>query len=159
MKIIANTSPQTAAADQGAQPAQEAVVSTASAVLPVTPGPIHPAWYARAGTWLLGIGKAIKNAVLKVAGDEPAISAEIAKIAPTAEAISNLFLPGSGNFEQHLLDVWGVVASAAKGAGDAASANGISVTFDAALIADVKAILPTVEQFLHPSAGPTAPTA
>ncbi|MGH9684796.1 MAG: hypothetical protein ACRD4S_14435 [Candidatus Acidiferrales bacterium] len=118
---------------------------------------IHPAWYARAGTWLLGIGRAIKNGILKVAGEEPKIAAAIATVAPTAEALSNLLLPGSGTFEQHLLDVWGVVAAAVKDAGDAAAANGISISLDAELVAGVKAILPAVEAFLHPAASSAAP--
>jgi hypothetical protein len=118
----------------------------------------HPAWYARAGTWLLGVAKTIKNGILKVAGAEPQIAAAIASIAPTAEAISNLIVPGSGNFEQHLLDVWGVAASAVKGAGDAAAANGLSITLDAALVAEIKAVLPAVEAFLHPAASPAPPS-
>lgn len=121
-------------------------------------GAVHPAWYARAGTWLLNIGKAVKNGILKVAGAEPKIAAAISAIAPTVEGISNLLIPGSGTFEAHLLDVWGVAANAVKGAGDAAAANGVSVTLDAALVAEIKAILPAVEAFLHPQAGPAAPT-
>jgi hypothetical protein len=128
-------------------------------VTPAVPAPIHPAWYARAGTWLLKVGTAVKNGILKVAGAEPKIAAAIAEIAPTAEAISNLVVPGSGSFEAHLLDVWGVAASAVKGAGDAAAANGISVTLDAALVAEIKAILPAVEAFLHPTASSAPPTA
>ena len=130
-------------------------MSTVPVVLPVVA--VHAAWYAKAGTWLLNIGKAVKNGILKVAGAEPKIAAAIATIAPTAEAISNMLVPGSGNFEAHLLDVWGVCANAVKSAGDAAAGNGLSVSLDAQLVADIKAILPAVEAFLHPAASAAPP--
>ena len=105
----------------------------------------------------LKIGHAIKAAALKIAGEMPAVQAEMAKIAPTVEDVSNLLLKGSGDFEAHLLDVWGVVAKAVKDAGDVAGANGLGVIFDQNLIADVKGFLPAVEAYLHPSASPAAP--
>lgn len=117
----------------------------------------HPAWYARAGTFFLKIGSAIKGAVQKIAGEMPAVQAEIVKIAPTAEEISNMLLPGSGSFEQHLLDVWGVAANAVRDAGAVASSNGVSITLDQALVDDIKGFLPHVEAYLHPSASPAPP--
>ena len=122
---------------------------------PVVAAP-HPTWYARAGTWFLKIGQAIKGAVLKIAGDMPAVQAEIAKVAPTVEGISELLIPGSSKFEQHLLDVWGVAANAVKDAGAAAGANAISITLDSSLVNDIKGFLPAVEAYLHPAAS-TAP--
>ena len=118
---------------------------------------IHPAWWSRAGTWLLNIGKHVKNAVIKVAQDAPLVDAELRKIAPTVEGISELFVKGSGTFEQHLLDVWGAAASAVHVAGDAAAGNGLSVQLDADLVAAIKGFVPTVQQFMHPAAGPAAP--
>lgn len=126
------------------------------ATAPATPtGPTstpHPSWYARAGTWFLKIGQAVKGVVLKISGEMPAVQAEITKIAPTAEAISELLLPGSANFEQHVLDVWGVAANAVKDAGAAAGGNAINITLDAGLVADIKNFLPAVEKYLHPAA-------
>ena len=130
--------------------------TTPSAVTAAAP---HASWYSRAGTWFLKIGHAIKDAVLKISSDMPAVQAEIAKVAPTVEGISELLLPGSSKFEQHLLDVWGVAANAVKATGDAAAANGVSLTLDQALIADIKGFLPQVEAYLHPAASPApAPT-
>ncbi|HWH59338.1 MAG TPA: hypothetical protein VN682_17040 [Terriglobales bacterium] len=128
------------------------------ATSPVTPAATHPSFFAKAGTWLLKIGNAIKHGVQKVAGEAPAVTAELQKVAPTAEALSNLFLPGSGSFEAHLLDTWGVLASAVDTAGQAAEANGVSVTLDAQLVAEIKSFLPSVKQFFAPNAGP-APAA
>jgi hypothetical protein len=126
-------------------------MSTTPAAISASATP-HPTWYARAGTWFLKIGQAVKNAVLKIAGDMPAVQAEISKIKPTVEGISELLLPGSSKFEQHLLDVWGVAASAVKDAGAAAGANAISITLDAAVVNDIKGFLPAVEAYLHPAA-------
>lgn len=127
--------------------------TTPSAVTSAAP---HATWYARAGTWFLKIGQAIKGAVLKISNEMPAVQAEIAKVAPTVEALSEKLLPGSAAFEQHLLDVWGVAANAVKAAGDAAAANGVSVPLDQSLIADIKGFLPQVEAYLHPAASSTA---
>jgi len=126
----------------------------ATTPIPV-PTTIHPSFWAKAGTWFLKIGQSVKNTLLKVVGASAVVDTELKKVAPTLEALSNLVLPGSGTFEEHVLDVWGVVASAVHAAGDAATANGVSVSLDAQLIADIKAILPAVQQYMHPSAGPT----
>jgi hypothetical protein len=132
--------------------------STAQPPVTSTPNPTpHPAWYARAGTWLLKIGTEVKNAIIKVAGYTPVIASEIAKIAPTAEAVSNLILPGSGSFEAHLLDVWGVAANAVSDAGAAAGANGISITLDQTLVNDIKNFLPAVEKYMSSQASPAPP--
>jgi hypothetical protein len=129
-------------------------MSTAPIATPAPAAP-HATWYARAGTWFLKIGHAIKGAILKISNEMPAVQAEIAKVAPTVEAISEMLLPGSSAFEQHLLDVWGVAANAVKDAGAAAGANAISITLDESLIADIKGFLPAVEAYLHPAASPS----
>jgi hypothetical protein len=133
-------------------------MSTSASPVATTSTTPHPAWYARAGTWFLKVGQAVKNAFLKISNEVPAVQAEIAKVAPTVEALSNMVLPGSAAFEQHLLDVWGVAANAVKDAGAAAGANAINITLDSALVADIKGFLPQVEAYLHPAASPAAPT-
>jgi hypothetical protein len=117
-----------------------------------TPAAVHATWYARAGTIFLKIGHAIKAAILKISKDMPAVQAEIAKVAPTVEKISEMLIPGSAAFEQHLLDVWGVAANAVKAAGAAAGANAINISLDQALVNDIKGFLPQVEAYLHPAA-------
>ena len=128
--------------------------TTPSSPTPATP---HAAWYARAGTWFLKIGRTVKGVFQKIASDMPAVQAEIQKVAPTVEKLSELVLPGSATFEQHLLDVWGVAANAVKDAGAAAGANGINVTLDSALVADIKGFLPQVEAYLDPAASAAPP--
>lgn len=134
-------------------------MSTAPAPITTATAAPHPAWYARAGTWFLKVGHAVKSVMAKIAGEMPAVQAEIAKVAPTAEAVSEMLLKGSSTFEQHLLDVWGVVANAVKDAGSATAANGVNVAFDQTIVSDVKQFLPQVEKYMHPAASPTAPTA
>jgi len=128
--------------------------TTPSSPAPATP---HPAWYARAGTWFVKIGRAVKGALQKIASEMPGVQAEIQKVAPTVEALSNMILPGSAAFEQHLLDVWGVAANAVKDAGAAAGANAISITLDQTLVNDIKSFLPQVEAYLDPAASAAPP--
>jgi hypothetical protein len=123
----------------------------------VTQAPVvHQSWWSRAATWFGHEAKTIKNVILKIVGAAPAISAEIAKIAPTLEAVSNMIVPGSATWEQHLVDVWAVSAKAVSDAGAAATANGVSVTLDQTLVDDIKGFLPAVQKYLHPTAS-TAP--
>lgn len=129
-------------------------MSTAPA--PIT-APIHPSWFARAGTWVLKEATTVKNAIVKIAGLNPAIRTEIQKVAPTVEAISNLIVPGSGNFEAHLLDVWSVAASTVDAAGAAAEGNGINVTLDAALVAAIRGFTPAVKAKMSPAANAAPP--
>jgi hypothetical protein len=125
---------------------------------PVTPAPIHVSWWAKATTWVKNEAIVVKNAVIKIAGLTPEITAELQKIAPTAEAISNMILPGSGAFEAHLVDVWSAVASNIDAAGAAATANGVNVTLDQALVDQIKAFIPAVKAKMSSQAG-AAPAA
>lgn len=120
---------------------------------------IHPSWWARAATWVKNEAVIVKNTITKIAGLTPAIQAEIQKVAPTVEAISNLIVPGSGAFEAHLIDVWSVAASAVDAAGTAAVANGVNVTLDTALVNAIKGFIPAVKAQMSTSAGSTPPSA
>jgi hypothetical protein len=55
------------------------------------------------------------------------------------------------------LSLLGVAAQAVTEAGDAASANGINITLDQQLIADIKALIQAIEQYSK-SGGLTKPT-
>jgi hypothetical protein len=65
--------------------------------------------------------------------------------APTIEAITGLISPQLVNVERVGEAVLGVLIQAITDAGTAANANGMSVTFDAALVADIRAIMPAVQ--------------
>jgi rhamnogalacturonyl hydrolase YesR len=123
---------------------------------PAVPATIHPSFWARAATWVKHEAITIRNVIEKIAGLTPAITAEIQKVAPTVEALSNMILPGSGAFEAHLIDVWSVAASAVDAAGAAAAANGVSVTLDQNLVNAIKGFIPAVKSKMSSAAG-TAP--
>jgi len=127
----------------------------------VAPAQIHPSWWSRAMTWVVHEATVVKNTIIKIANMTPEIQAEVDKVAPTAEELANLVAPGSGNILAHLVDVWSVAASTIHAAGDAASANGINVPFDATLVKDIKTFIPQVKAQMSPSASstPATPTA
>jgi hypothetical protein len=61
----------------------------------------------------------------------------------TIEAITGLVSPQAANIERAGFAVIGVVINALHAAGAAAGANGLKVTLDAQLVADIKAIAST----------------
>ena len=70
--------------------------------------------------------------------------------APTIEAITALVSPQLANIERVGDAVLGVVIQAIEDAGAAAGAGGMSVSLDAALVADIKAILPAIKAAAKP---------
>ena len=70
--------------------------------------------------------------------------------APTIEAITALVSPQLANIERVGDAVLGVVIQAIEDAGTAAASGGLNVTLDAALVADIKAILPAIQSALKP---------
>jgi hypothetical protein len=88
-----------------------------------------------------------KNWILTAASDAPKVVADIQKAEPTIEGITALFAPGAEKFEQVAISLLEVVGSAVDQAGAAASTNGISVTLDAQLITDAKAVWDAIKHF------------
>jgi hypothetical protein len=94
---------------------------------------------------IVGIAKKIKAGIelagedaLKLAGFLQANQAEITGLAALAGSkTSSVVTTGQ--------TVLGAVIGAVKTAGDAASANGLSITFDATVIAAVKAVIKDLE--------------
>jgi hypothetical protein len=88
-----------------------------------------------------------KKWILTAASDAPKVVADIQKAEPTIEGITALFAPGAEKFEQVAINLLEIVGSAVDQAGAAASANGISVTLDAQLITDAKAVWDAIKNF------------
>ena len=65
--------------------------------------------------------------------------------APTIEAVTALVSPQAADIERMGFAVLGVVIKAIDDAGTAAGANGLNVTLDAQLVADIKSIASTVK--------------
>ena len=75
----------------------------------------------------------------------------------TIEAVTGLVSPQAANIERAGFAVLGVVINALDAARDAAGANGLNVTFDAQLVADIKAIAAAVKGAVAVSATPATP--
>jgi hypothetical protein len=63
----------------------------------------------------------------------------------TIEAVTALVSPQAANIERARFAVLGVVIKAIEDAGAPAGANGLNVTLDAPLVADIKSIAPAVK--------------
>ena len=75
----------------------------------------------------------------------------------TIESITALVSPSAANIERAGFAMLGVVINALDAAGTAAGANGLNVTFDAQLVADIKAIAAAVKGAVAVSAVPATP--
>ena len=75
----------------------------------------------------------------------------------TIEAVTSLVSPQAANIERAGFAVLGVVINAIDVAGSAAGANGLSVSLDAQLVADIKAIAAAVKGAVAISATPATP--
>jgi hypothetical protein len=96
---------------------------------------------------LVAAAKDFKSEVLKAAEKAPIIAADVQKDAPEVEALVELAFPGAAAVEQLALAAFEAIADAVEAAGPAAAANGLSVSLDKTLIADVQAALPALKAF------------
>jgi hypothetical protein len=81
----------------------------------------------------------------------PALKSASAQ-ASTIETVTGLVSPQAANIERAGFAVLGVVINAIDAAGAAAGANGLNVSFDAQLVADIKAIASAVKGAVSPTA-------
>jgi hypothetical protein len=104
--------------------------------------------FAKAAQDVVATSKFVTTSVLpilkKAAADES-----------TVEAITGLVDPQAVNVERAAFAVLGTVIKAIEDAGTAAGAGGLSVSLDAALVSDIKAILPAVKGATSTVAVPT----
>lgn len=98
-------------------------------------------------TKIVAAAKDFKSAVLKAAEEAPVVAADVAKDAPEIEAVVELAFPGAAAIEQTALAAFEAIAQAVEDAGPAASANGLSVSLDKTLIADIQNVLPQLRAF------------
>ncbi len=95
---------------------------------------------------LVKVGRVVRSALEKVGADAPKLVRDVAADLPAIEAITNLVAPGAAAVEVTAFNVFGVIAVAVEAAGDAANANGLSVTLDTALIGDIKAAIVAIKK-------------
>jgi hypothetical protein len=68
-------------------------------------------------------------------------------IEPEVEALTGLLFPQAVELERGAFALLGMAAQAVSAAGDAAAANGLNITLDQKLVADIKALIPAIEQY------------
>jgi hypothetical protein len=69
------------------------------------------------------------------------------RIEPEVEALTGLLFPQAVELERGAFALLGMAAQAVSEAGDAAAANGLNITLDQQLVADIKALIPAIEQY------------
>lgn len=101
---------------------------------------------ANAARDLVKVGRVVRSALEKVGTDAPKLVQDVAADLAAIEALTNLVAPGAAAVEATAFNVFGVIAVAVETAGDAASANGLSVTLDKTLIADIKLAIAAIKK-------------
>ena len=69
------------------------------------------------------------------------------KAEPEIEALSMLLFPQAVELERGAFALLGMAAQAVTEAGDAAQANGLNISLDKELVADIKALIGAIEQY------------
>ena len=69
------------------------------------------------------------------------------KAEPEIEALSSLIFPQAVELERGAFALLGLAAQTVSETGDAAAANGINITLDQQLVADIKALIVAIEAY------------
>jgi hypothetical protein len=105
---------------------------------------------AAAASDTVKVAKFVETSVL------PALKTTLAN-SSTIEAVTGLVSPQAANIERAGFAVLGLVINALDAAGAAAGANGLNISLDAQLVADIKAIAAAVKGAVPVSAVPATP--
>jgi hypothetical protein len=97
-------------------------------------------------TDILNVAKKVKEGLEAAEGDAVKVAAFLENNSTEITSLASLAGPGAAKATQTGLGILNTVIAAVKGAGDAASANGLSVSFDSAEIAEVKAVIAAIEK-------------
>lgn len=94
--------------------------------------------------FVVGAAK-LKAAIIWAGGEQAKIAPEVASIEAVANAVADAVYPGASAVATVVEGVMSRVFTAADLASEAAVANGLNVQLDAATVASIKAVLPTVK--------------
>jgi hypothetical protein len=97
-------------------------------------------------TDVLKIAKTIKAGLEAAEGDAIKVASFVETNSAEITSLASLAGPGASTVTNVALGLLNTVITAVKGAGDAGSANGLSVSLDAAVIAEVKAVIAAIEK-------------
>jgi hypothetical protein len=78
------------------------------------------------------------------------------KAEPEIEALTGLVFPQAVELERGAFALLGMAAQAVGETGDAVAANGVNITLDAQLVADIKGLIAAIEKYAQ-TAGVTKP--
>lgn len=90
---------------------------------------------------------AVAGDIVKGARAVASVMVKVGKAEPEVEAITGLFFPEAVALERGAFALLGMAAHAVSEAGDVAAANGLNITLDAQFVADIKALIPAIEQY------------
>jgi hypothetical protein len=96
--------------------------------------------------------------IVKGAKAAASVMLKIEQAEPQIEAVSSLFFPQAVELERGAFALLGMAAQAVTEAGNVAGANGVNIALDAQLVADIKALIPAIEQYAQ-SVGVAKPAA
>jgi hypothetical protein len=96
--------------------------------------------------------------IVKGARVVASVMGKVGKAEAEVEAISSLFFPQAVALERGAFALLGLAAQAVNDAGAAAEQNGVNITLDAQLIADIKVLMAAIEEYAK-SAGLQKPAA
>jgi hypothetical protein len=97
-------------------------------------------------TNLINIAKKIKAGLETAEGDAVRLASFVEHNSSEITALASLAGPGASAATSVGLGLLNTAIAAVKGAGDAASANGLSVSLDSAAVAEIKAVIAAIEK-------------
>jgi hypothetical protein len=97
-------------------------------------------------TDIVDIAKKIKTGLQEAEGDAVKLASFLENNSGEIEALAAVAGPAAAGATDVGLGLLNTAIIAVKASGDAASANGISVSFDAAAVAKIKAVVTAVEK-------------
>ena len=97
-------------------------------------------------TSLLNVAKKVKAGLAAAEGDAVKLASFLESNQTEIAALATLAGPGASAATSVGLGLLNTAITAVKGAGDAASANGLSVSLDSAAVAEIKAVIAAIEK-------------
>jgi len=85
--------------------------------------------------------------IVKGARVAATVMRKVGNVETEVEAVSSLFFPQAVALERGAFALLGLAAQAVSEAGDAAAANGLNITLDQQLVADIQALIQAIEEY------------
>jgi hypothetical protein len=111
-----------------------------------TAAPANTSLLSKLETDIVSVGTKLKAGIEAAGTDAVKMAAWVQENSPEITALAALAGPGGSTVTSLGLSLFTAVSNAVKDAGDSASKDGLSVSLDAALIAQVKAIIAAIEK-------------